>query len=228
MNFSGRHFDEMIILQAVRWYCAYSLSYRDIEELMEERGVDVDHSTVQRWVVRYAPELEEQFRQKKRLTGGSWRMDETYIKVKGEWKYYYRAVDKDGNTLDFLLCEKRDKKAAIAFFCKTIGSSGFPGKVNMDKSGSNYYALVWLNCVLIMMGLWPLVMFIRQNKYLNNRIEQDHRGIKRIVDPMMGFKNFEDAQATLSGIELHRMLRKGQCANDKEMPAWQQWYELAA
>jgi putative transposase len=228
MDFSGCHFDGMLILQAVRWYCAYALSYRDIEELMEERGVEVDHSTVQRWVVRFAPELEERFRKKKRPTGISWRMDETYIKVKGEWKYYYRAVDKDGNTLDFLLCDKRDKKAAIHFFRKTIGSSGFPGKVNMDKSGSNYYAVVWLNTLLIILGLWPLVMVIRQNKYLNNRIEQDHRGIKRIVDPMMGFKNFEAAQATLSGIELHRMLRKGQCANDEKMPAWQQWYELAA
>ncbi len=228
MDFSGRHFESTIILQTVRWYCAYSLSYRDIEELMEERGVVLDHSTVQRWVVKYAPQLEERFRKQKRPTGGSWRMDETYIKVKGKWCYYYRAVDKDGKTLDFLLSKKRDKKAAIRFFRKTIGTSGFPDKINMDKSGSNYYAVVWLNTVLVMMGLWKLVMIIRQNKYLNNMIEQDHRGIKRIVDPMMGFKNFEAAQATLSGIELHRMLHKGQCANDQSMPAWKQWYELAA
>jgi len=104
ISFKDRHFEKTIILMAVRWYVAYSLSYRNIEELMKERGLALDHATVQRWTVKYAPLLEEEFRKKhKQCIGCSWRMDETYVKVKGEWCYLYRAVDKDGNTVDFML-----------------------------------------------------------------------------------------------------------------------------
>ena len=123
---------------AVRWYLAYALSYRDIEELMQERGVAVDHSTLNRWVIKYAPLLEDEFRRHhKSAIGRSWRMDETYVKIKGVWHYLYRAVDKEGNTVDFLLSKNRDKKAAKRFFKKAIDTHGLPEKVTIDKSGSN-------------------------------------------------------------------------------------------
>ena len=105
ISFSGRHFQRDLILQCVRWYLAYALSYRDIEEMVQERGISVDHSTVNRWVLRYTPQLEQVFRNRKRKPFGRWRLDETYIKVKGEWKYYYRAVDRNGDTIDFCLLQ---------------------------------------------------------------------------------------------------------------------------
>ena len=137
INFKGRHTPKSIILQCVRWYCSYALSYRNIEEMMKERGIEVDHSTLNRWVVYYAPKLEKSFHKNKKKPGDRWRMDETYIKVKGKWKYYYRAVDKQGNTIDFLLTAKRDTKAALRFFNKAIGRNGKPSLINIDKSGAN-------------------------------------------------------------------------------------------
>src|SRR5690349_11828776 len=122
----------------VRWYVSYSLSYRDIEELMLERGTPVDHSTLNRWVIFYSPLLEEEFRKNnKRKVGSSWRMDETHIKIKGVWHYFYRAVDKDGNTIDFMLSKNRVEAAAKAFFTKAIDSNGLPEKITIDKSGAN-------------------------------------------------------------------------------------------
>ena len=133
ISFVGRHFPQDLILMAVRWKLAYPLSYRNIEELMEERGADVDHSTVQKWVVHYAPQLEESFRKRKKPVGKSWKMDETYIKVNGKWVYLYRAVDKEGNTIDFMLSETRDRPAVLKFFKKAIGSNGLSQKVNIDN-----------------------------------------------------------------------------------------------
>jgi transposase-like protein len=144
ISFKGRHFQQEMILQSVRWYLAYSLSYRDIEEIMDERGFDVDHSTLQRWVVEYAPQLEKAFRRKKKRPGDRWRLDETYIKVKGTWKYFYRAVDKEGNTIDFLLTAKRDKKAALRFLTKAIECNG-NGLINIDKSEANKAAIQGYN-----------------------------------------------------------------------------------
>ena len=168
----------------VRWYFAYSLSYRDIEEMAKERGLSVDHSTVNRWVVHYAPLLEEQFRKKyKREVNGSWRMDETYLKIKGEDVYLYRAVDKFGDTIDFMLSKKRDKKAAFCFFQKAIGQHGLPEKVTMDKSGANKAGIDRINLLLTLLFLFTDIFYqiiIRQIKYLNNIVEQDHRGIKKI------------------------------------------------
>lgn len=181
ISFKGRHYQQDIILQCVRWYVAYSLSYRDLEELMQERGYDVDHSTVQRWVVHYAPRIEKVFRKSKKRTGLWWRMDETYIKIKGKWRYHYRAVDKEGKTIDFLLTVKRDKKAAKRFFTKAIGSSGKPSLINIDKSGSNTAAIKQYN------HDENKRIKIRQCKYLNNVIEQNHRFIKRRTRPMLGF-----------------------------------------
>ena len=228
ISFKGRHFPKDVILMAVRWKVAYPLSYRQIEEMMEERGVELDHSIVQKWVVHYAPQLESAFRARKRAVGSSWRMDETYLKVKGEDVYLYRAVDTEGNTVDFMVSRKRDKAAALAFFKKAIGSSGLPEKVTIDKSGANTAALERLNLLLFLSGLWCYFIEVRRIKYLNNLVEQDHRAIKRITRPMLGFKSFEAANATISGIELHHMLKKGQMLDQENIPAWQQFYLLAA
>jgi len=236
IDFKWRHFEKSIILMAVRWYVAYPLSYRQIEEMLLERGVHVDHSTINRWVVKYSPLLEEEFRKRhKKSTGSSWRMDETYIKVKGVWHYLYRAVDKEGNAIDFMLSKKRDKKAAKKFFIKAIGSSGLPKKVTIDKSGSNYSGLNWINLQVLLLlffaGFIQLFSFfkieIRQIKYLNNIVEQDHRSIKRIIKLMMGFKSFHSAESTLAGIELHHMLKKGQHETAGNAPVFEQFYALA-
>ena len=151
-------------------------------------------------------------------------MRQTYIKVRGEWTYYYRAVDKAGQTIDFFLSSTRDKEAAKAFFEKAIGSSGVPEKVNMDKSGANYAALKSVNESLSE----PQKITIRQVKYLNNRVEQDHRAVKRITKPMMGFKNFVCAAATLAGIELAHMIKKGQSLLNETLSVCEQFYALAA
>ena len=232
IEFKWRHYQKEVILLVLRWYLSYSLSYRDIEEMMLERGIHVDHSTINRWVIHYSPLLENEFRKKfKRQTGISWRMDETYIKVKGKWNYLYRAVDKDGDTVDFMLSPKRDEAAAKAFFTKSIGSNGVPEKVTIDKSGANLAGLNAINFqieILTLLGFSLMQIQIRQIKYLNNIIEQDHRGIKRITNPMMGFKSFDSAISTLAGIELCRMLKKGQHVDAKKSPAFEQFYALAA
>jgi putative transposase len=214
----------------VRWYVAYALSYRNIKELMSERGASVDHSTLNRWVVQYAPLLEESFRRHhKKPVGSSWRMDETYIKVKGDWNYLYRAVDKEGNTIDFRLSKNRDREAAEKFLEKAIGCSGLPDKVTIDKSGANKAGLEAVHLQLEILLMWSGQLFeIRQIKYLNNMVEQDHRAIKRVVNPMMGFKAFHSAQMTLAGIELHHMLRKGQHREAANLPVFEQFYALAA
>ena len=137
LNFKGMRFPIEVILVCIRWYVAYPLSYRHLEEMMKERGVFVDHSSINRWAAPFLPHIEKMARKHKRPVGGSWRMDETYIKVKGVWKYLYRAVDKQGETVDFLLTAKRDMAAARRFFDKAMGANGDPSKVAMDKSGAN-------------------------------------------------------------------------------------------
>ncbi len=224
ISIKRRHFQQDMILQSIRWYLAYSLSYRDIEELMQERGFSVDHSTINRWVIHYSPRLEAVFQRKKQRPGVRWRMDETYIKVKGQWKYYYRAVDKQGNTIDFLLTAKRDTKAALRFLRKAINENGKPSLVNIDQSGANQASLNQFN------RDHNKRIKIRQCKYLNNIIEQDHRRIKRLTRPMLGFKNLYAAQRTLAGIEVMAMIKKGQMktlAGDRKTPA-EMFYALAA
>ena len=203
-RFHGGHFPKCIVLQAVFWYLRYSLSYRDIEELMKERGIEVDHATVQRWVVKYIPLLEIEFRKRKKTVGTSWRMDETYIKVKGKWCYLYRAVDKEGKTIDFLLTKNRDKLTAKRFLIKAIGNNGVPEKITIDGSAANKSALEECN------NLNHTSIEIRQVKYLNNIVEQDHRGVKRITNSMLGFKSFDSASITLNGIEMVHAIRKRQ------------------
>jgi putative transposase len=202
------HYPLDLILLCVRWYVAYSLSLRNLEEMMAERGIEVDHSSVHRWVIKLVPLFEKAFRKRKRAVGRSWRVDETYVKVKGQWKFLYRAVDKDGNTVDFLLRAHRDKAAARRYFEKAIDQNGEPETVTVDKSGANLAALEALNA-----GRTAPIK-VRQNKYLNNIVEQDHRAIKRIIKPMMGFKNFRCARIILAGIEVMHMIRKGQMRGD--------------
>jgi putative transposase len=232
LEFKQRHFEKNVILLVVRRYLSYSLSYRDIEEMMLERGILVDHSTINRWVIHYSPLLEDNFKKKfKRQTGLSWRMDETYIKIKGKWHYLYRAVDKNGDTVDFMLSPRRNESAAKAFFTKSIGSNGIPEKITIDKSGANLAGLNAINfqiAILTLLGFSMMQIQIRQIKYLNNIIEQDHRGIKRITNPMMGFKDFHSAESTLAGIELCHMLKKGQHIEAKNASVFEQFHALAA
>jgi transposase-like protein len=225
IDFKGHRFEKDIILLCVRWYLAYSLSYRNLEEMMEERGVEVDHSNIYRWVQKFTPLLEAAFRKgKKRSVGKSWRMDETYIKIKGQWKYLYRAVDRDGQTIDFLLTAHRDKKAALRFLKKAVRQHGLPDTVTIDKSGANTAALEALK------EETDQAIEIRQNKYVNNLVEQDHRAIKRLVRPMLGFKTFDSARCTLRGIELMHMIKKGQMipGDGMKRSAAGQFYSLAA
>ena len=209
ISFKGKHYPKDVILFAVFFYVRYAVSYHDLEEIMQERGVDVDHATLNRWVIEYGPLLAEEARKRKRQTAFSWRMDETYQKVKGRWVYLYRAVDKFGKTLDFMLSERRDEAAATAFFKQTIENNGVPAKVVIDKSGANQAGLLNVNILLWFLGFWPLVEIL-QVKYLNNIIEQDHRFIKKITKLMKGFKAFHSASATLQGIEVAHMVRKSQ------------------
>jgi len=141
VSFKGAHFVKDIIMTCVRWYVAYPLSYRQVEELMQERGVSVDHATINRWVLKYSPQLEEMFHRRKRPVWISWHMDETYIKVKGQWYYLYRAVDKHGQTIDFLLTAQRDQEAALRFLKKAIRRHGVPEKITIDGSDANEAAI---------------------------------------------------------------------------------------
>jgi transposase-like protein len=217
------HYPLDVNLTCVRWYVAYPLSLRHLEEMMSEHGISVDHSTVHRWAMKLLPVLEKAFRRRKRSVGKSWRMGETYIKVRGQWKYLYRAVDKDGNTVDFLLRARRDRHAAQRYFKKSMIHNGVPETVTIDQSGANLAALKAINAER------ESHIRIRQRKYLNNIVEQDHRAIKRRIRPMLGFKKFNCARVILIGIELMHMIYKGQMKTYKlgRTPA-QQFYSLAA
>ncbi len=230
--FKWRHFESELILLCVRWYLRYALSYRDLEEMMLERGLSVDHTTIYRWVQRYAPELDKRSRPHLKAPNDSRRVDETYIKVKKVWTYLYRAVDSEGNTLEFLLSPTRDAEAAKRFFLKALHSSASsapqvrpvqeqveeqtapadpattsaPRVINVDKNAAYPKAIAELKAA----GILPESVELRQVKYLNNLVEQDHRFIKRLVKPGMGFFSMETAGRTLQGYEVMHMLRKGQ------------------
>src|SRR5262245_5367439 len=224
ISFKGAHFPPEVILMGVRWYVAYPLSTRHVEELLAERGVDVDHSTINRWTIKYSPLLEAAFHRRKRPVWVSWRMDETYVKVKGQWRYLYRAVDKYGATIDFLLNEPRDKEAALRFLKKAIRRNGVPKTITIDGSDANEAAIKSYN------QEHGTAITIRQVKYLNNVVEQDHRAVKRVTRPMLGFKAFDAAQCTLVGIELMHMIKKRQMvveAGDEGRTAAELFYSLA-
>ena len=207
----------------MRWSAAYPLSLRHIEEMMAERGVFVDHATVHRWAIKSLPVLATVFRRHKRPVDTSWRMDETYIKVGGEWKYLYRAVDRAGATIDFLLRAHRDYAAARRFFERAIELHGVPEKITIDKSGANTAAIEGMRADS------GADIGLRQSKYLNNIVEQDHRAIKRIVRPMLGFKSFHCASILLAGTETMHMIKKGQLDRPtaQASTAASQFYSLA-
>ena len=207
--FERHRYQRVIILQAVYFKLRFTLSYRDVEELMSIRGIKVDHSTIQRWVFKFSKEVEKNMHKRKKQVCDSWRMNETYIKVKGRDMYLYRAVDKYGNTVDFLLTRRRQKISAQKFFNKATGNNGKPRVINIDKSGANSSAILTVN----KRSLSSKKIKIRKVKYLNNIIEQDHRRIKRRIRIMTGFKEFESAQRTLSGIEVVSIIKKDQIIN---------------
>ncbi len=226
IDFKGNHFPKSVILFAVFFYVRYGVSYRDLEEIMAERGIEIDHATLNRWVVKFSPLIAENAQARKKPTAVSWRMDETYIKVRGAWTYLYRAVDQDGQTLDFMLSERRDTAAARRFFKRAVGTNGVPDRIAIDKSGANLAGLQGLNVILKFTGAGRIINII-QSKYLNNIVEQDHRFIKQITRPMLGFKAFHSAAATLAGIETAHMIRKGQLGQTEISP-FKQFAALAA
>nr|WP_254656503.1 IS6 family transposase [Roseovarius sp. 217] len=217
IDFKGVHYPKPVIVFAVFFYVRYAVSYRDLEEIMAERGVTVDHATLNRWVVKFSPLIAANAQARKRATANSWRMDETSIKVRGKWTYLYRAVDRDGQTLDFMLSERRNLAAAGRFFKQAIAANGVPDRVAIDKSGANLAGLMAVNVILKFTGMGRLVT-IRQVKYLNNILEQDHRFIKRITAPITGFKAIHSAAATIAGIEVAHMIRKDQFAANGTTP----------
>ncbi|NVO56648.1 IS6 family transposase [Rhodobacteraceae bacterium B1Z28] len=209
ISFKGCHFPKQAILHAVDFYLRYSVSLRDLEEILAERGVTVDHATLSRWVVKFSPLVAIEAHKRKKSGAASWRMDETYLKVRGQWMYLYRAIDRDGKTLDFMLSERRDTAAAKKFFSKALANNGIPLRIVIDKSGANAAGINEVNKILKRFGCPTKITTVR-SKYLNNRIEQDHRFIKRRTRPMLGFKSFTSAAATLDGIEVAQMIRKKQ------------------
>ncbi len=231
--FKWRHYEANIILLCVGWYLRYALSYRDLEEMMRERGLSVDHTTIYRWVQHYAPELDKRSRPHMKVCNDSWRVDETYIKVKKVWMYLYRAVDSQGNTLEFFLSPTRDAEAAKRFFLKALPSTAgsapqaHPSEEPMAQSTARAASTPTTSIRRVITvnknaaypkafneleaeGIIADFCELRQVKYLNNIVEQDHRFIKRLVKPGMGFFSLESAVRTLQGYEVMNMLRKGQ------------------
>ena len=206
--FKGRQFTAEVILWAVRWYLRFPISYRDLECMLVDRGVAVDHTTLFRWIQAYAPGLDKRMRPHLGMTTGSWRVDETYIWVKGKWVYLYRAVDATGQTINFLLSRRRDAGAARRFFRKALGQPHTvnPRTITVDNNAAYPIAAKTMKREGT---LWRLAK-LRQVKFLNNIVEQDHRRIKRLVRPGLGFKSFTTASQTIAGYEAMAMIRKGQ------------------
>ena len=193
--FKVRQFTAEVILWAVRWYLMFPISYRDLELMLLDRGVDVDHTTIFRWIQAYAAELEKRIRPCLRISDGSWRVDETDVKVKGRWTYLYRAVDSRGQTIDFLLSAKRDAEAAKRFFRKALAQphTANPRTITVDKNAAYPRATAEMKKDG---ELWRRSK-LRQVKYLNNIVEQDHRNLKRVIDPGLGFGSFWTARRAL-------------------------------
>jgi transposase-like protein len=202
-----RRFQVEDIVQCVRWYVTYRLSYRDLVAMMAERGVIVSHTTILRWVLRYVPEFERRWARYGRPVHSSWRVDETAVPVRGGRHYLYRAVDKYGKTVESLLCADRSMFAAESFFRKSVARQrSWPRKINLDGNAASHRALRLLRK---QDPRWRSVI-VRSRRYLNNIVEQDHRAIKRRCAPMQGLKSFRTASITLAGVELAHRIRKRQ------------------
>jgi transposase-like protein len=205
--FNGSHFDREVIVLCVRWYLRYKLSLRDLVEIMAERGLSLAHTTIMRWVKRFTPEFVKRWDRFAKAAGCSWRVDETYVKVRGKWVYLYRAVDRAGKTVDFRLSARRDVAAAKAFFAQAIRSQGrAPKTITLDGYPASHRAVREMKADQLM----PADTTLRSSKYMNNLIEQDHRNIKSRLNAMLGFKRFRHAAITISGVELMHRIRKGQ------------------
>jgi len=209
--FKGRHFDGQVIILCVSWYTSFKLSLRDLVIMMADRGITVTHTTILRWVQRYLPEFEKRWSRYARPVGGSWRMDETYIKVGGRWVYLYRAVDKAGGTVDFFLSRNRDVNAAKAFLRRAVKNTRQPKKIRLDAYAASHRAVREMKETRELSNR----VRVRSSQYLNNLIEQDHGRVKRRIRPMLGFKRFDDAAVTISGIELAEKIKKGQFKTGK-------------
>ena len=229
--FKRRRFPVEIILLCVRWYCKYGISYRDLAEMMQERGVAVAPSTIFRWVQRYAPEIKERIRLYQGPRSGSWRVGETYVRVGGKWKYLFRAVDKYGRLIAFMLSGRRNTNAAYRFLRKAIKAMSTypPSSITTDKLASYPRAILRLQNE----GLLPEDVDHRTSKYLNNILEADHGALKRVIRPTRGFQTMKTAAATLTGFEIMRMIRRGHCIGRErratgEIRLVNQLFDLAA
>ena len=204
--FKGRHFEQEIVILCVRWYLSYKLSYRDLVAMMGERGIELAHTTILRWVQHYTPEFQKRWNRFARTVGASWRMDETYVRIKRQWMYLYWAVDKAGHTVDFYLSRKRDVNAAKAFLRKAMKEQPTPAKITLDAYAASHRAVAGLKKSKEL----PQRVKVRSSKYLNNMVEQDHRRIKGRLRPMLGLKSFRTAVVVIGGIELAEKIKKEQ------------------
>ncbi len=205
--FKGRHFEREIIVLCVRWYLRYKLSSRDLVEMMAERGLSISHTTILRWVQRFVPEFVKRWNRYAKPAGTAWRVDETYVKIRGKWVYLYRAVDRNGHTVDFLLSKRRTVGAAKRFLKKALTSQGNPpASITLDGYAASHRAVREMKEA----GELPAKTKLRSSKYLNNMIEQDHRNVKGRLAPMLGLKRFQTAKLLIAGIELMHRIRKGQ------------------
>ncbi|WP_241138466.1 IS6 family transposase [Bacillus mycoides] len=201
--FKGKQFKKDIILVAIGYYCLFSLSYRDVSELLRERGISVHPTTIMRWVHEYGNLIYQIWKKKNKKVQSSWKLDETYIKVKGKWRYLYRAIDKDGYTLDIQLRKTRDHQAAYAFMKRLVKAFGEPTVLTTDKAP----ALLCAFNKLKEQGFYRRTTHCTV-KHLNNLIEQDHRHVKRRFVKSTGFQSLRHASRTLKGIETVHALYK--------------------
>jgi len=206
-DFKGRHFEAWLIVQAVAWYLRYPPSYRDLESMFLERGFEVDHSTINRWVLAYAPLIEKRLRRFRRPHCGSIRVDETYVKIRGKWRYLYRAIDKHGVPVDFLLTAKRDLDAAKRFFRKMLKDQPLLGPHKIGTDGAKVYPTAISDVAKA--GLTPGKPTHRVSKYLQQGIESDHFHVKKNMPKIGGFQSFPTAKRTIAGFEAMLWLKKG-------------------
>lgn len=199
VSFAGYRFPSEVILLAVRWYLRYGLSYRDVEELLAERGIDVDHVTVYRWVQRFTPLVIDAARPCRQAVGGRWFVDETYVKVAGVWRYVYRAVDEQGQVIDVLVSRRRDLAAARKFFRRALEAHGVPEEVVTDLAQA---------LETVIEELVPTA-FHKPERYADNRVECDHGRLKARLRPMRGLKTDGTVSVVIRGHAFIQNVRRG-------------------